>query len=60
MNSIKVKSMIILGAKRNSGITYPNNAFGYGKLDLLNSFNIAGGNYREYNKGKLFIRIPRE
>lgn len=59
--------MIILGAKRNSGITYPNNAFGYGKLDLLNSFNIAGGDYRaysfdydEYNKGKLFIRIPRE
>lgn len=60
MNSTRVRSLIIYGAKRDIGMIYPNVEIGYGKLDLANIFNIVGGNYREYHKGRLFIRIPKE
>lgn len=38
MSATSVKSYLIRGAKRNPALTYPNREFGYGTLDLLQSF----------------------
>ncbi|MDR1208875.1 MAG: S8 family serine peptidase [Clostridiales bacterium] len=38
MNTQSVKYMLINGARRSTGITYPNNRYGYGQLDLFNTF----------------------
>lgn len=39
MNCNRVLSLLIRGCKRESGREYPNVQWGYGKLDLLESFN---------------------
>ena len=38
LNTSSAKSILIRGARRNSNITYPNREWGYGMLDLYNSF----------------------
>ena len=38
MTTNKVKTILIRGAKRDANIEYPNNVWGYGKLNVLESF----------------------
>lgn len=38
MTSSTIKTILIRGAQRNPALTYPNRAFGYGTLDLYQSF----------------------
>ncbi len=38
ISSIQVKNLLILGTKRDVGVVYPNRSWGYGKLDLFNTF----------------------
>lgn len=38
LNTQIIRSLLIAGCKRRTGITYPNNQYGYGQLDLLNTF----------------------
>ena len=40
MSSQEVKSYLIRGATREPGIVYPNNMWGYGKLNFYNSFEV--------------------
>ena len=62
--SVKLRSFLIYGARRDKNYEYPNKDIGYGKLDLLGSFNVIGGGYRyeekymEYYINNLFIRYP--
>lgn len=65
LNAIKLKSYLILGAKRIGNYTYPNTEWGYGLLDLQGIFNILSGKrslnrnkYKEYLINNLFIRLP--
>lgn len=68
MYSEKVKSYLIIGARRRGGEIYPNSILGYGVLDVGATFNqIAGmssSQYRhmewEYSSGKVYYRIPKE
>ena len=39
----EIKSYLIRGAKRDATIIYPNNQWGYGKLDVYNSFQVIKG-----------------
>ena len=62
--SVKLRSFLIYGARREENYEYPNKDIGYGKLDLLESFNVIGGGHRykekyiEYYINNLFIRYP--
>lgn len=38
MSEASIKSYLIRGAARNPSLTYPNKEFGYGTLDLLQTF----------------------
>lgn len=38
MNSVEVKNLLIRGCRRDSNLTYPNPEWGYGRLDVYNSF----------------------
>lgn len=38
MNSVEVKNTLIRGCRRDSGVAYPNREFGFGKLDVYQSF----------------------
>lgn len=38
LNIYEIRSILISGARRRSGITYPNTQYGYGELDLFNAF----------------------
>ncbi|GAA0750065.1 S8 family peptidase [Clostridium sartagoforme] len=65
MYSIKLRSLLIYAADRDSMYEYPNESLGYGKLNLQEIFKILGGNYRinndiEYLIGNLFVRIPND
>ena len=40
INSLDIKNYLIRGAKRSSNLTYPNRDWGYGILDVYNTFNI--------------------
>ena len=62
--STKLRSSLIYSAKRDMVYNYPNEDIGYGKLDLLEVFNVLGGEYRgdkrykEYYVNNLFVRFP--
>ena len=62
--STKLRSSFIYSAKRDMVYKYPNEDIGYGKLDLLEVFNVLGGEYREdkrykeYYVNNLFVRCP--
>lgn len=40
MNTIKLRNYLIRGARREETISYPNNIWGYGKLDLFSVFSV--------------------
>ena len=40
MNTLKMKTFLTRGCERNPDLAYPNPRWGYGKLNLLNSFNV--------------------
>lgn len=44
LNTQVIRSLLILGARRNPGISYPNNQYGYGQLDLMSTFRTLGTN----------------
>lgn len=68
LSSNKMRSLFIYGAERAVGVIYPNEASGYGRMDLQEIFNILGGTYRgeghrmekyeEGYMGDLFVRRP--
>lgn len=39
-----IRTLLISGARRRTGITYPNNQYGYGELDLMNTFREVNTN----------------
>ena len=39
INNNAIRAVLIQGARRNSGLTYPNEQWGYGTLDLYGTFN---------------------
>lgn len=44
MGNSEVKSILIRGAERESNMVYPNNIYGYGKLDVIEAFiKLRGG-----------------
>ncbi len=43
LDSVEIKNLLIRGARRNPGTTYPNREWGYGILDIYNSFNSLRG-----------------
>lgn len=43
MNTLRAKVLLIRGARRKDGIEYPNREWGYGELDLYNTFEIFKG-----------------
>ena len=38
MNSVEVKNLLIRGCRRDDNLTYPNQQWGYGRLDVYHSF----------------------
>ena len=38
MNTARIRSYLVLGCSQNSNIYYPNNIWGYGKINLIESF----------------------
>ena len=40
VNTLKMRTILIRGCERSQDMTYPNPRWGYGKLNLLNSFNV--------------------
>ncbi len=38
LDTQKIRTLLISGARKRTGIVYPNNQYGYGELDLLNTF----------------------
>jgi len=43
LNTNRIKSLLIRGCNRNPNIQYPNRQWGYGLLDLMNTFNQLRG-----------------
>ncbi|MDD3401950.1 MAG: S8 family peptidase [Hespellia sp.] len=41
VDSVQLKSMMILGTQRNPALNYPNREWGYGTLDLYQAFEVA-------------------
>ncbi len=44
LDTQSIRSLLISGARRRTGIIYPNNQYGYGELDLMNSFREVNTN----------------
>lgn len=40
INTLRMRTLLIRGCDRNQDLVYPNHQWGYGKLNLLNSFNV--------------------
>lgn len=40
MNAVEVKNLLIRGCRREEGIRYPNQEWGYGKLDIYRAFEV--------------------
>ena len=40
MNSLEIKNLLIRGCQRDANISYPNPEWGYGRMDIYNSFEI--------------------
>ncbi|MDB2106389.1 S8 family peptidase [Clostridium paraputrificum] len=69
MYSTKVRTYLMYGADRSLNIEYPSREIGFGKLNLLGTFNFISGAYtsngnrssngeKEFYIGNLFIRLP--
>jgi subtilisin family serine protease len=46
IDTVGIKNFLIRGAKRNSSLSYPNQNWGYGIIDVYNSFNILRSGIR--------------
>ena len=57
--STKMRSLLIYSAERKTNEEYPNEYWGYGKLDLYNIFNIIGGNYRGSDEENSIYRTEK-
>ena len=57
--STKMRSLLIYSAERKTTEEYPNEYWGYGKLDLYNIFNIIGGNYRGSDEENSIYRTEK-
>jgi subtilisin family serine protease len=44
LDSLAIKKFLIRGAKRSENITYPNREWGFGMLDIYNTFNVLREN----------------
>lgn len=44
MDTLEIKKYLIRGAKRSSNLTYPNRDWGYGILDVYNTFDVLRSN----------------
>ena len=40
MNTYRLRTYLVRGCSRTDGVSYPNNQWGYGKLDLAETFNL--------------------
>ncbi|CUN52834.1 MULTISPECIES: S8 family peptidase [Clostridium] len=69
MYSTKVRTYLMYGADRSLNIEYPSREIGFGKLNLLGTFQFISGVYtstgnrssngeKEFYIGSLFIRLP--
>lgn len=69
MYSTKVRTYLMYGADRSLNIEYPSKEIGFGKLNLLGTFQFISGVYtnngnrssngeKEFYIGSLFIRLP--
>jgi subtilisin family serine protease len=43
LDSVEINKLLVRGAKRDPNLTYPNKAWGYGILDVYNTFNTLRG-----------------
>jgi subtilisin family serine protease len=43
LNNLRIRSFLVQGCTRDANITYPNDQWGYGRLDLMQTFNILRG-----------------
>ena len=43
LNSIRLRSFLVQGCAREPGVVYPNDKWGFGRLDLMQTFNILKG-----------------
>lgn len=70
LGSSKARSLLIYAATRDNIMDYPNVEVGYGKMDILEVFNVLSGTYRkelelyrdyeEAYMGELYIRYPKK
>ncbi|MCL2852348.1 MAG: S8 family serine peptidase [Defluviitaleaceae bacterium] len=40
MNTLRMRTFLVRGCERNPALTFPNTKWGYGKLNLMNAFNV--------------------
>lgn len=45
MDSIEARNILVRGARRNPGITYPDRGWGYGIVDIYNAFTALSGGF---------------
>ena len=43
LNNLRIRSFLVQGCARDAKMTYPNDQWGYGRLDLMQTFNILRG-----------------
>jgi subtilisin family serine protease len=43
LDNLRIRSFLVQGCARDTNVTYPNDQWGYGRLDLMQTFNILRG-----------------
>ncbi|MCL2574034.1 MAG: S8 family serine peptidase [Defluviitaleaceae bacterium] len=43
LNNLRIRSFLVQGCQRDANVAYPNDQWGYGRLDLMQTFNILRG-----------------
>ena len=43
LNNLRIRSFLVQGCARDANVSYPNDQWGYGRLDLMQTFNILRG-----------------
>jgi subtilisin family serine protease len=64
MYAAKLKAYLIRGASRRAGDIYPNTEWGFGKLNLINTFenirSAINNEVKDIYKNNLIVRIPKD
>ncbi|MDR0957880.1 MAG: S8 family serine peptidase [Clostridiales bacterium] len=60
MNTNIVKSMLLAGAYRRPDIVYPNNQYGYGQLDLFETFMQLSATFNRRNNYMAYLSFPQD